>query len=74
MSDIAILAATIHEELNALAGQSGRLAEGLQNVAPGGGVPNNSIEYLLAISDVMKKSAEVCEDRFKQFSSREVKP
>lgn len=74
MSNIAILAATIHEELNALSNQAGRLAEGLQNVAPAAGASNNSIEYLLAISDAMKKSAEMCEEKFKNASSREAKP
>ena len=73
MSNLVMIAASVKEELSYLAEQSERLAQGLQNVAPDSGVPNNSIEYLQAISDTMKSAAENCEKKFNINPSRDIK-
>lgn len=66
MSDLTILAATIKASLQEVAKQAAGLGTGLQNAAPGdkAGKPNNSVEYLLTISDTLEKFATQCEDKF----------
>lgn len=63
MSEISVQAASAKATLLEIANQAKKLADGLQNAAPGdkGGVPNNSIQYLLAISESLADSASQCE-------------
>lgn len=60
MSDTAIIAASARTTLLEIAKQAGALGTGLQNAAPGdkGGSPNNSVQYLLTISEELIKIAE----------------
>ena len=62
MSDAAIVAASVKLALTDIAKQASALGSGLQNAAPGDktGTPNNSVSYLLAISDHLSKIAEEC--------------
>lgn len=62
MSDAAILAASIKTGLLDVAKQAAALGTGLQNAAPGtkAGAPNNSVSYLLAVSDSLSKLAQEC--------------
>lgn len=62
MSDAAILAASVKTTLLEVARQAGALGSGLQNAAPGDklGVPNNSVMYLLGISESLNVIAEEC--------------
>lgn len=62
MSDAAILAASIKTTLLEVAKQAEALAIGLQNAAPGdkSGAPNNSVSYLLGISENINHLAEDC--------------
>lgn len=63
MSDIAILAATVKTTLLDIAKQAQALGTGLQVAAPGdkSGAPNNSVQYLLTISENLVASAKECE-------------
>jgi hypothetical protein len=59
MSDAAILAASVKTTLLEVAKQSNALGTGLQNAAPGGSSsPNNSVNYLLAISEEINALVE----------------
>ena len=62
MSDALIFAASIKMSLLEVAKQAEALGLGLQNAAPGekAGTPNNSVSYLLAISENINKIAEEC--------------
>lgn len=62
MSEIAILAASVKSSLLEISKQASALGIGLQNAAPGEklGMPNNSVQYLLEISEVLAKLAEEC--------------
>jgi hypothetical protein len=68
MSDMDILAATIKSNLREIAKQAAALGTGLQNAAPGNKIdtPNNSIQYLLSVSDVLVKVADDCELLFSE--------
>ena len=68
MSDMDILAATIKSTLRDIAKQAGALGTGLQNAAPGNktDTPNNSVQYLLGVSDVLAKTADDCDDLFQK--------
>lgn len=63
MSDLTILAASVKTTLIEIARNASSLGTALQNAAPGekSGTPNNSVQYLLNISDVLLKYAEECE-------------
>lgn len=60
MSDAAILAASVKTSLLEVAKQANALGTGLQNAAPGDkvGTPNNSVNYLLAISEEINALVE----------------
>ena len=75
MSDLAVLAATIKAALQEVAKQAAGLRTGLQNAAPGdkAGKPNNSVEYLLNISDALEKAAKQCEEKFLDIQTRDNK-
>lgn len=75
MSDLSILAAMAKATLQEVAKQASGLGTGLQNAAPGDktNTPNNSVEYLLAISDALEKSARKCEEEFLATLSRDSK-
>ena len=62
MSDAAILAASVKATLLEVARQAGALGLGLQNAAPGDktGTPNNSVSYLLGVSESINNIAEDC--------------
>jgi hypothetical protein len=62
MSDAVILAASIRMSLLEIAKQAEALGIGLQNAAPAdkAGTPNNSVSYLLSISENIKNIAEDC--------------
>ena len=62
MTDTAIIAASAKNTLLEIAKQAGALGSGLQNAAPGEktGTPNNSVQYLMAISEALTKVAEEC--------------
>lgn len=60
MSDLIILAASVKTTLLEIARNASALGVGLQNAAPGG-TPNNSVQYLLTISETLVKYAEECE-------------
>lgn len=62
MSDTAIITSTARTTLLEIAKQAAALGTGLQNAAPGDktGAPNNSVQYLLAISEALSKIAEEC--------------
>lgn len=62
MSDAAILAASVKATLLEVARQAGALGLGLQNAAPGDktGTPNNSVAYLLSVSESINTIAEDC--------------
>lgn len=66
MSDLAILVAMAKATLQEVSKQAAGLGTGLQNAAPGDktNAPNNSVEYLLAISDALEKSSRKCEENF----------
>jgi len=66
MSDLAILAASVKTTLIEIAHHAAALGTGLQNAAPGEkiGAPNNSVQYLLNISEVLLKTAEECDKNF----------
>ena len=66
MSDMDILSATVKSALRDIAKQAGALGTGLQNAAPGSksDTPNNSVQYLLGVSDVLAKTADDCEAIF----------
>lgn len=63
MSDAVILAASVKTALLEIAKQSAALGAGLQNAAPGdkSGAPNNSVSYLVSISDALTKQASELE-------------
>lgn len=63
MSELAILTESVRSTLLDVSGQAAKLGTGLMNAAPGdkGGVPNPSIQYLIAIADELAKCAEQCE-------------
>jgi len=63
MSDLRILAASTKGSLIEVARQADALGKGLQNAAPGNktGTPNDSVTYLISISDSLGKIAEDCE-------------
>ena len=75
MSNWAILAATIKTSLQDAAKQSSGLATGLENAAPGDkkGSPNNSVEYLHAITKELEKSAALCEQLISTLSQAQLK-
>lgn len=62
MSDAVILAAFVKTGLKEIARQAAALGVGLQNAAPGdkAGAPNNSVSYLLSISENLTKIADEC--------------
>jgi hypothetical protein len=64
MSDLDILTATVKSSLLDIAKQANALGTGLQNAAPGekADKPNNSVQYLLNVSDALEKAAEACND------------
>ena len=63
MSEIAVQAASTKSSLLEIARQAKALATGLQNAAPGDkSAPNPSIQYLLAMSEVLAKAADECDD------------
>lgn len=64
MSELAVIAATAKITLQEIAKQSAALATGLQNAAPGSKslTPNNSIQYLFNISEILAKLAEQCNE------------
>lgn len=63
MTDIAILAASIKTTLLEVSKQASALGVGLQNAAPAdkSGTPNNSVQYLLEVSENLSKLAELCD-------------
>lgn len=65
MTDTTILAAFIKASLNEIGKQAQGLGTGLLNAAPGDKAanPNNSILYLLAISESLTKLAKDCEEQ-----------
>lgn len=67
MSDVAIVAATAKVTLSEISRQSSALGIGLQNAAPGDkpGTPNNSVQYLFAISEALNKIAAECDSLYK---------
>jgi len=71
MTDIAIITATAKDSLLDIAKQSSALGIGLQNAAPGDktGTPNNSVQYLLDISEELLQLAEECDKLLTQSSS-----
>jgi hypothetical protein len=71
MSDMDILAATVKSALRDIAKQAGALGTGLQNAAPGSksDTPNNSVQYLLSVSDVLIKTADDCDALFQKTNS-----
>jgi hypothetical protein len=75
MSDLRILAVSTRGSLLEIAKQAAALGTGLQNAAPGDktGTPNNSVQYLLAISAGLNKIALECE-QFAAHDSHEPKP
>lgn len=60
MSEIAIIAVTTKSALLDISKQAAALAVGLQNAAPAekSGAPNNSVQYLFAISASLANVAE----------------
>ena len=62
MSDAVILAASVKVGLLEIAKQAAALGVGLQNAAPGdkASAPNNSVSYLLNISEDLFKIADEC--------------
>jgi hypothetical protein len=62
MSDTAIIAASAKTTLIEIAKQAGALGMGLQNAAPGDkkGTPNNSVQYLISMSESLIKLADEC--------------
>lgn len=66
MSDLTILAGSVKTTLLEIAHHASALGTGLQNAAPGDktGTPNNSVQYLLGISESLLKIAEECEKNF----------
>jgi hypothetical protein len=70
MSEMDILAATIKTTLRDISKQAGALGTGLQNAAPGSktDTPNNSVQYLLNISEVLVKTADDCDALFQKNS------
>lgn len=66
MSDLTILAASVKTTLLEIARHASALGTGLQNAAPGErtGAPNNSVQYLITISETLTKYAEECERNF----------
>lgn len=62
MSDIANMTASVETTLRDIAKQSYALGVGLQNAAPGEklGGSNKSVDYLLAIADVLNQYADQC--------------
>jgi hypothetical protein len=63
MSDVAIAGAAIKAALSETAKQTNALAVGLQNAAPTAHLttPNDSIQYLFAISDCLMNAVEECD-------------
>lgn len=76
MSDMDILTATIKSTLREIAKQANALGTGLQNAAPGekSEKPNNSVQYLLGIADVLEKASEDCSDILTESSQSTRKP
>lgn len=62
MADLEEIAVSVAVRLQEIAQQAARLGAGLQNAAPAdqAGTQNPSIQYLLAVSDVLGKSAKEC--------------
>ncbi len=60
MSDLAIIAVTTKSALLDISKQAAALAVGLQNAAPAdkSGAPNNSVQYLFAVSASLASIAE----------------
>jgi len=63
MSDVVIAGTTIKAALSEIAKQTNGLAVGLQNAAPSANltIPNDSIQYLFAISDCLVHAIEECD-------------
>ena len=77
MSDIAIITASAKTTIQEVAKQASALGTGLLNAAPGdiSGTPNNSIQYLLAISDELGKIVEQCDKLLSDIAqSKQQKP
>ena len=63
MIDLALLITTAASELDSLAKQTLHLGTGLQNAAPGNtNTPNQSIQYLFEISQVLSEKSTQCSE------------
>ncbi len=62
MSEFKVIAVSMRDTLKDIAKQANALATGLQNAAPGdkAGTPNNSVQYLFSIAEVLEKIVEDC--------------
>ena len=71
MSDMDVLTATVKSTLQEIGKQASALGTGLQNAAPSDKAekPNNSVQYLLGISDVLVKVADECDELSSNFSN-----
>lgn len=67
MTDAAIIAATTKITLQEISKQASALGNGLLNAAPAdkSGVPNNSVQYLLAVAEALNKIALQCDLLYK---------
>ena len=63
MSEIAIIVTALKNSLRDLSKQTALLGNGLYNAAPGDkqGLPNPSVQYLLAAAESMNLYADACE-------------
>lgn len=61
MTDVAIFAASIKTTLLQIAEQAKGLGVGLQNAAPARDTPNQSVQYLLAVSEIIQKTSIECD-------------